>query len=152
MLFYVIKVFKKILGLDIGQKHIGCALADFNGITIEPLASLKRESNSLCLPAIKQIVKKHFIKKIVIGYPLTLDNKMSSSTKKVKGFIKKLQNHLEDVEIQAIHEGLSSWASKANFPHLHLRKSTTPVNIDSFAAREILQTYFYQQTIKNRQP
>ena len=136
----------KILGLDIGTKYIGCALADFKGIALEPLLPLKRKSGSLCLSALKKITKQNQVSMIVIGYPLSLENQVTSFSKSVKGVANKLRKHFPRMEIRLVHEGLSTWAGKKNFPSIRLEKSTqTPLNIDSFSAREILRTYFNEK-------
>ena len=136
----------KVLGLDIGSKYIGCALADWKGISLEPLVPLERKNNSLCLSALKKIAKENKIEKIIIGYPLSLNHQTNSFSRKIKAMAHKFKKHLTNVEIKLVHEGLSTWVTKQDFPNLALKKSSaTPLNLDSFSALEILKTYFQQR-------
>ncbi|MBI2587234.1 pre-16S rRNA-processing nuclease YqgF [Candidatus Amesbacteria bacterium] len=51
-----------VLGLDYGQKHIGVALA--TGPLAEPLTTIPTQN---ALQLIKELIKKHHIKAIIIG-------------------------------------------------------------------------------------
>lgn len=71
-----------ILGIDWGEKEIGLAIS-IEGIAIA-LETLKNDNT--VFDKFKKILQENKIKKIILGLPLTLENKEGSKAKEVKKF------------------------------------------------------------------
>ena len=55
--------------------------------------------------------------------------------------------------VEFVDERLSTWAVRRGYSRLHLKKGgDTPLNLDSFAAMEILETYLREREGKEKPP
>jgi putative Holliday junction resolvase len=81
------------LGLDIGDRRIGVALSDPEGILASPLAVINRRNERLDIEAITEIIGKHQVGQVVIGLPLSMDGSLGQQAEKVKEFTQKLAEH-----------------------------------------------------------
>ena len=77
----------RILGIDYGDKHIGLALSDMLHITVSPLDSYDLtgrhdQDGKFFL----DLVEKHDVSEIVIGFPLRLDGTEGTRVDKTREF------------------------------------------------------------------
>ncbi|GAB6065283.1 Holliday junction resolvase RuvX [Aquifex pyrophilus] len=86
----------KILGVDYGTKRVGIAVGDEELGIVSPKEAVKTEK---AVERIKELVQKGNIKKVIVGYPLTLRGKEGQRAKLVKKFVEKLKKELPNVEI-----------------------------------------------------
>lgn len=83
----------RILGIDYGDKHIGLALSDPLHITVSPLDSYDltgrhdRDGKFFL-----DLVEKHEVSEIVIGFPLRLDGTEGTRVEKTREFAAWLKN------------------------------------------------------------
>lgn len=84
----------KLLSLDIGDKRIGVAKTDSNSNHIFGLTVLIRKNRDLDLSEIKKLVEIHQIEKVIIGIPLTDNNRVSKQGEKIVRFANRLKNKL----------------------------------------------------------
>lgn len=76
----------RILGLDVGDKRIGVAMSDPEGILASSLMVLKRVGKKRDAWAIVKLVEEHGIERIVVGLPLRADGSEGEQAKKVREF------------------------------------------------------------------
>ncbi len=81
----------RVLGLDIGTKYIGMAITDETGSIAQPFASYTRQGLKKDLLFFDNFVKKHNIKKIIVGYPLNMDDTENEMSIFVKNFYNKIK-------------------------------------------------------------
>ncbi len=81
------------LGLDIGDRRIGVALSDPEGILASPLAVIDRRSDSLDIEAITEIIHQKQVGQVIVGLPLSMDGSLGQQAEKVKDFTQKLGEH-----------------------------------------------------------
>lgn len=79
-----------ILGLDYGLKTIGAAILETKLLYAYPINSFSAKK-SIFLKKIDFIIQKWCPKYIIVGYPLNLQGKKQSITKKTELFIKNLK-------------------------------------------------------------
>jgi putative Holliday junction resolvase len=60
----------RLLGVDLGERRIGFALADRDGSPARSLATIRRASIETDASAIETIVKRYDIDELVVGLPL----------------------------------------------------------------------------------
>jgi putative Holliday junction resolvase len=82
------------LGLDVGDKRIGVALSDPDGILASPLTAINRQEESLDIKAITDIIDQQGVSFIVVGLPRSLDGSLGWQVSKVKDFVRKLSQHI----------------------------------------------------------
>jgi len=78
------------LGLDIGDRRIGVALSDPEGILASPLTVINRRDEKLDIKAITDIVSQKQVEQIVVGLPLSMDGSLSRQAEKVQDFVRRL--------------------------------------------------------------
>jgi putative Holliday junction resolvase len=83
------------LGLDIGDKRIGVALSDPDGILASPLTIINRSDESLDIEAIIDIIKSQEVGRVIVGLPYSLDGSLGEQAEKVKAFTQKLASRIQ---------------------------------------------------------
>lgn len=127
----------RILGLDIGDRRIGVALSDPQGILASPLTIIERSDEQSGIKAIVDIVTQKQVGRIIAGLPLSMDGSISEQAKKVEAFIHELSDHTE-VPIEFRDERLTTLSAKRLMRDV--RKSQK-MKDDAVAAALILQSY-----------
>lgn len=84
----------RILGIDYGDRRIGVAVCDELGMTAQGAATLKRKNRAADIEAIAELVRRHDVVQIVIGYPLRLDGSKGIQCEKVNRFCRRLEARL----------------------------------------------------------
>ena len=80
-----------MLGLDIGDAHIGVAISDELGIAAHPLCTIHRRSRKAALAELQELIAVHPVERIIIGLPLRLNGEVGIQAQKVKVFAGELQ-------------------------------------------------------------
>ncbi len=85
----------RILALDLGERRIGVALSDPLGMLATPLTVLKYDSREAELAAIAELIHKHQVDRVVVGYPRNLDGTVGSQAQRVDRYVAKLRKYLQ---------------------------------------------------------
>ena len=128
----------RCLGLDIGDKRIGVALSDPQGILASPLTIVNRQSEEADIEAIIDIINQHEVRQVIVGLPRTMDGGLGQQAEKVKTFIHELCCHTR-VPLEFRDERLST-VSARRMVH-EARKARKKIRYDAAAAAVILQSY-----------
>ncbi len=126
------------LGLDIGDKRIGVALSDPQGILASPLAIINCRDERADVEAIIAIINQHQAEQIIVGLPRSMDGSIGKQAEKVKAFTQELCNHTK-VPVEFRDERLSTVL--ANRLMREVKKTREKVRRDAIAAALILQSY-----------
>lgn len=95
----------KIIALDLGDAHIGVAIADELGITCQPLTTL---SAGNFIDELIKILHDPQIKRVVVGLPMTMKGTESQQTEKIRKQFYTLQTQFPQQEWVLWDERLSS--------------------------------------------
>ena len=125
------------LGLDIGDKRIGVALSDPQGILASPLTIIDCSHDRADIEAIIAIVSQNQVGQIIVGLPLSMDGSIGKQAEKVKAFTRELCNHTE-VPVEFRDERLSTVSAKRLMKTV---RKTRKTRHDAVAAALILQSY-----------
>ena len=127
----------RCLGLDIGDKKIGVALSEPQGILASPLTIIKRSEEKSGIEAILSIVDQNQVGQIIAGLPYSMDGSIGSQAEKVQAFVHELSYHSK-VPVDFRDERLSTVSAKRLLREIGKRKKTED---DAIAAALILQSY-----------
>ena len=127
----------RCLGLDIGDKKIGVALSDPQGILASPLTIIKRSEEKIDIEAILGIVDQNQVGQIIAGLPYSMDGSIGSQAEKVQAFVHELSSHSK-IPVDFRDERLSTVSAKRLLWEIGKRKKTED---DAIAAAIILQGY-----------
>jgi putative Holliday junction resolvase len=84
----------RVLGIDFGDVHIGLALSDPLGITAQPLGQFRLGEDSENDAIFRDLVRRHEVEQIVIGFPLRMDGSSGTRADKTRAFAARLEKVL----------------------------------------------------------
>ncbi len=128
----------RILGLDVGDRRIGVALSDPEGLLASPLTTLERDGSEI--EAILELVQRHKASCIVVGLPRSLNGQIGPQAKKVESFAQTLSEHLP-VPMKTWDERFSTAAAEQALAAAGRKRSERRKRRDAAAAAIILQGY-----------
>ena len=135
----------KILGIDYGSLTIGLAIYDVDTDFVYPLKTIKRPRENILRESLREIsgiVDKEKISKIVIGFPLSMDDSTNDRTELTKIFADKLKLRISpDIEIIFQDERLTSVEAKEILDMNNRKLKDQNKDIDQIAAMIILNDY-----------
>lgn len=132
------------MAIDFGLKRVGIAVTDPLKIFATGLTTVPNEDS---IDFIESYFKKEEVEKIVIGYPLSLDNSPTHATKHVEEFIKKLNKHFPEMPIEKEDEAFTSKMAVQTMVTggMKKKKRRDKSMIDKISATLILQSYLERQ-------
>ena len=125
------------LGLDIGDRWIGVAMSDPQGILASPHTIISRTDESSGINAILAIIDQNQVEAVVVGLPLSLKGSIGLQAEKVQGFVQKLSAHTK-VPIEYRDERLTTVEAQRL---MRMTKKGRKDRDDAVAAALILQEY-----------
>lgn len=128
---------RRILGLDVGERRIGVALSDALGITAQGLETIEREN---ALVEIKDLIKEHDVKTIIVGMPFNMNGSKGESARLTDDFIALLIREM-GIEVTTVDERLTTAQGERILLEADLSRKKRKRSIDKIAAQLILQTY-----------
>ena len=130
----------RCLGLDIGDRRIGVALSDPDGILASPLTIIERSDDSQDIKAITDIINKHQVGQVIVGLPRSLDGSLGGQAEKVKEFADRLAEQIE-IPLEYRDERLTTVMAQRLKQASGGRKGRGKTRYDAEAAALILQNY-----------
>lgn len=130
----------RILGLDVGDRWIGVALSDPEGILASPLTRVTRVGTEATIEAILQLVRQYQVRRIVAGLPYSMQGGLGQQAIKVLDFLQELRQHLE-IPVETWDERLSTVAAERRMREAGIVRKRKREKIDAAAAALILQAY-----------
>ena len=125
------------LGLDIGDRWIGVAMSDPQGILASPHTIIRRTDESSGINAILAIIDQNQVGAVVVGLPLSLKGSIGSQAEKVQSFVQELSAHTK-VPIEYRDERLTTVEAQRL---MKMTKKGRKDRDDAVAAALILQEY-----------
>lgn len=125
-----------ILSLDIGERRIGVALADFSAPFPAPVTTL--EAGDSLVADLESLLKKHHVKAVVIGLPRNQSGERTKQTDRVEKIVS-LLGIPESIPIYWQDESLTS--VKAEKELESRKKPYTKAAVDALAATYILEDF-----------
>ncbi len=132
------------LGLDMGDKRIGVALSDPNGILASPFTIINRRDETADVEAITDIINQKQVKQVIVGLPRSMDGSLGKQAEKVKAFTQKLCSHT-GVPVEFRDERLTTVSAKRLMRAANTKKTREKARYDAIAAALILQGYLDEE-------
>lgn len=126
------------MGLDLGTKTIGVAVADELGITAQGLPTLRRSGLRRDLEGLRAVVNAYQVTHAVIGLPLNMDGSEGPRAKDARAFAARLQQELE-ISTELWDERLTTVAAQRALLEADVSRKRRREVVDQVAATLILQ-------------
>jgi putative Holliday junction resolvase len=134
----------RVLGLDVGDRRIGVAMSDPIGLTAQPLATIDRADGHDGLEAIRALVERHGVARIIVGLPLTMRGEPGPQAKKVIAFADRLRQRLS-LPVELLDERLTTLQGARSLLETGASSRKRRAVIDQVAAQLILQQFLDAQ-------
>ena len=136
------------LGLDIGDKRIGVALSDSEGILASPFTVINRTDESRDIEAIIDIINQRQVGRVIVGLPRSMNGSLGKQADKVKEFTQKLCSYTQ-VPLEYRDERLTTVLAERLARAVKTKKTRERVGHDAQAAAIILQGYLDEEREPN---
>ena len=137
---------------------MGLAIADANARMPEPLATMERVNRNEDMRRLRELVREHGVKQIVVGLPLKLDGTHGEMAEEAQRFAKRVQKQI-GLPVELVDERLTSWEAErlleetqGRFLHAEKshgggkqKKALARATVDAVAAAVILREYLERQ-------
>ena len=147
-----------ILSIDYGREKMGLAIADANVKMAQPLSTMERVNRNEDMRRLRELVREHGVKQIVVGLPLNLDGTRGEMAEEAQRFAHRVQKQI-GVPVELVDERLTSWEAERLLEEmqgrfLHVDKSRggrkqkrapARATVDAVAAAVILKEYLERQ-------
>ncbi|MFI5092766.1 MAG: Holliday junction resolvase RuvX [Candidatus Acidiferrales bacterium] len=141
----------RILALDYGRARIGMAIASAEAALAQPLGTLERINRNEDMRRIRELVREHGVKQIVVGLPLRLDGTRGEMAEEAARFGERVRKQL-GVPVEMVDERLTSWEAERLLEEqqgrtMHAatskkrKQENTKLGVDAMAAALILKEY-----------
>jgi putative Holliday junction resolvase len=130
----------RILGLDVGDKRIGVAVAYSDGIVVRPLDAIQRSFMDDDIGKIVTLINQYNAELVVVGLPISLNGRLGPQARIVKEFTQIL-SHASPVTVKSHDERFSTIEAKRLLIDSGRKPSRNKGLLDSAAAAVILQAY-----------
>lgn len=141
----------KILGLDYGRVRIGLALAESSAAIAQPFGTLHRINRNEDMRRLREFVREHGVKLVVVGLPLRLDGSRGEMAEETERFAQRMRKQI-GVSVEMADERLTSWQaervleeefgrSSKHTQGARERKGAEKFTADSVAATIVLREY-----------
>ncbi len=130
----------RILGVDIGEKRIGLAVANTSIAIAQSLEVLKREDLESDIKKFREVVEEYDVKEIVIGLPLNMNGQQGRKAKEAIDFSELLARRLK-LKVRLWDERLTTVESERILLKADISRAKRKKVRDKLAAQLILQSY-----------
>ncbi len=131
---------KKVMGIDLGEKRIGVAMAE--GDELSRMMAFPKFTFS-SWKELFAFIEDQEMKLIVIGWPLEMDGSEGRATRKVDKFLERLFKVIENEELEVVRwdERLTSVGGVVLLREAGVNAKAQRKILDQVAATQILQSY-----------
>jgi len=141
----------RILALDYGRARIGLAIADGETALAQPLGTLVRINRNEDMRRLRELVREHGVRQIVVGLPLRLDGTRGEMAEEAARFGRRVHKQFA-LPVEMVDERLTSWEAErmleeqqgrtiqAASSKKQKRENARP-GVDAMAAALILKEY-----------
>ncbi|MFV0290096.1 MAG: Holliday junction resolvase RuvX [Mangrovibacterium sp.] len=134
----------RILAIDYGQKRVGLAVTDPLQIIANKLTTVPPNELTKFLA---DYFNKEEVERVIIGYPLQMNNQPSESVRFINPFLVNFQRQFPNMPIEQVDERFSSKMAFQTMIDAGLKKKDrqNKETIDAVSATIILQSYLEQK-------
>lgn len=139
----------RALGLDVGTKTLGVAVADPSGTIASARTVLARRGHAADAAAIAGMARSEAAGTVVVGLPLELDGTVGHRARLVQRFVAVLEAVLKDmsppVTLHTWDERFSTAAAERTLLEADVSRARRKRSVDALAAQFILQGWLDAQ-------
>ena len=128
----------RALGIDFGERRIGLAISDPDGVYALPSETLTRTDDASALAAVAAIARREQVAWIVVGEPLRADGTAGPPALRARRFAARLGT-LSGLPVETIDETLTSREADHRLREAGVPPARRQARRDALAAQLLLQ-------------
>jgi putative Holliday junction resolvase len=130
----------RILALDPGERRVGVALSDPDGIMAQPLVQLEPRGRRDLVAAVVRLVEGHGAGRVLVGIPLRTDGTRGEQARRADAVVAALREALK-VPVVEWDERFSTQEAEQALREAGVKPRRRRERLDKAAAAVILQAY-----------
>jgi len=130
----------RILALDLGERRVGVALSDPDGIMAQPLVQLEPRGRRDLVAAVVRLVEEHGAGRVLAGIPLLPDGMRGEQARRAEAVVAALRESLS-VPVVEWDERFSTQEAEQALREAGVGPCRRRERLDKAAAAVILQAY-----------
>ena len=137
----------RIMGLDFGSKTVGVAVSDPTGFIATGVEIIRREREDKLRKTysrIEELITDYSVEKIVLGYPLNMDDSSGERVRKTLSFKEDIERRT-GIPVVLMDERLSTVEAEELMNEMRISGADRKKVVDKIAATFILQWYLDEQ-------
>ena len=137
----------RIMGLDFGSKTVGVAVSDPTGFIATGVEIIRRgreDKLRKTYSRIEELITEYSVEKIVLGYPLNMDDSSGERVRKTLSFKEDIERRT-GIPVVLMDERLSTVEAEELMNEMRISGADRKKVVDKIAATFILQWYLDEQ-------
>ena len=134
----------RILALDYGRARIGLAIASAETALAQPLGTLERINRNEDMRRLRELLREHGVRQIVVGLPLRMSGAEGTQSEKMRGFAEELRKKF-GLPVHLWDERLTSAEANRFLRETELSIEKRGKAVDRMAAVLILQGWMQRR-------
>lgn len=135
----------RFMGLDVGDKTIGVAISDEQGIIANPFKVIPRTASvKKDIAEVRKLAEEFGVQRIVVGMPYMMDGSVGIQAEKVQEFVEQLRRRIR-VSVETWDERLTTMEVERLLISADQSRARRKKVVDKMAAAIILQSYMDKQ-------
>ena len=130
----------RFMGLDVGDKRIGIAMSDAEGLIASPRDTLRRDALERDIDRLVELARSEEVGEFLVGMPISMDGSHGPQAKKVAKFIHVLTER-SGMPVVPWDERLTTVAAERALLEGNVSRAKRRHVIDKVAAAYMLQSY-----------
>lgn len=135
----------RYLALDVGDRRVGVAISDEEGLIATPLTVIRRASKVEDFSRILQLLQELGARGLVVGHPRNIDGSATAQARRIERYVAALTEALRadglDIPIIFWDESLSTQRAQELMVLAGRKASDRRARVDAVAAAVILQEF-----------
>ncbi len=134
----------RILAIDYGKKRVGIAVTDPFQMIATRLTTVPAHEIWIFL---KDYFSKEAVEKVIVGYPMQMNNQPSEAVNYINPFLRKFQKDYPDMLLEQVDERFTSKMAFQTMIDAGLKKKDrqNKETVDGVSATILLQSYLEQK-------
>ncbi len=128
----------RTLGIDFGERRIGLAISDSEGVYAVPLTTLERQSDAQAIARIGAIIREEEVASLVVGEPVNVDGTRGPAAERARSFAAKLAA-ATGLPVELVGETLTTVEAAARLRDAGVNARQARGRLDAVAAQILLE-------------
>jgi putative Holliday junction resolvase len=140
----------RILGVDYGERRVGCAVSDEDAVVALPVRTLEVRGDEAAADFVLALCREKEATRIVVGLPVNMDGNLGPMAVRTQAFVDRLRSRTT-LPVETWDERLTTQAAERVLLSADMSRARRKNVRDRIAAQFILQGYLDARAFRDAQ-